>query len=295
MVDEKNHVNAVESAARILCTFTPQEPSFGVRELARKLDISRTSVQRILISLRRADFLFYDPESERYSIGSGLLRMARPFMQVDDLFEVAKPVMESLREEFNETVTLSVIIAQTRVTIFQLPSRQELQYETEVGRQYPLLSGSTGRVLLTYLPQNLLDDTLDSLLAEPATWEGARRWGTDRPSLVAELASVRDSGYATRLGEWTVDGAGISVPIRQGDTFIAALSLYGPATRLSEAQVQAILPSLVTAALEIADHSRLNAPTSHAAKLSGAGSRPEVLSAQVTAGAHRTSEISATS
>src|SRR5690348_15857549 len=74
-------VKTVRTTVRLLREFSVKEPDLGVSELARRLDLDKATVHRILWALAADRIVEQDPASKRYRLGFGILDLAASRMQ----------------------------------------------------------------------------------------------------------------------------------------------------------------------------------------------------------------------
>jgi DNA-binding IclR family transcriptional regulator len=115
-----------------------------------------------------------------------------------------------------------------------------------VGQHIPLHATSNGKVLLSGVPDDQLDEVLHEL---PAF---TKLTVTKRSALRRELLTVREQGYAVAVDELEEGLTAIAAPIRNahGDV-IASLSVSGPTFRLDDSKTEEVIPHLQEAAVEI--------------------------------------------
>ena len=121
-----------------------------------------------------------------------------------------------------------------------------MQSHNWVGQHIPLHATSNGKVLLSELSD---DELKTAVRALPRVTD---RTVTSRAKLKAELAEVREIGYALAVDELEVGLTAAAAPIRNahGDV-IASMSISGPTFRLSEDKLETAIPMLVSAATEV--------------------------------------------
>jgi DNA-binding IclR family transcriptional regulator len=247
MVDEFPRASSrvVEQACEVLLAIARDEHRPGVRGFAEELDVSKSTLQRILVALENRGFIVFSPARQEYVLGSKVLQLAAGFQQGFDLIATLRNQIGDLCESTGETVTLSVETDGYRLTVFQVPSPQELRFVTEPGRRYPLVRGATGRVLLAAMPPARLDAVLAQYFGEGAAAPGAFDCSDlSEPVVRAEVEKTAATGYAISHAEWTAGGAGLAVPLHSPDGSNAALSVYAPDSRMTESNIERFLGEL---------------------------------------------------
>lgn len=237
-------LGSVTNAARVLKAFSSAHPSYGVSELARRLDLSTSTTHRLLQTLAAEHLVEQDPETGRYHLGLAVYDLFAATSPGYGLTEALLPPMTMLRTHTGETVQAAVLDGREVVYVERLESPQSLRMFMKVGRRNDAHCTGTGKVLLAFLPA----DRLKRLLTG---WDLPARSGatiTDPAALRQQLARIREQGYALNLEESEVGAASAGAPVRDhtGEV-VAALSVAGPRQRIED-QLGAITHGVVEAA-----------------------------------------------
>lgn len=222
-------IGAIERAASILRLFAASNRmSLGVTEIANELGMSKAVVHRVLSTLRKSDFIEFDPDSHRYLLGPTSLALGLAYLSRQDLRGRARPFLDKLMREVNETATLSIRRADVRFYIDQVTPPREVMMTVAIGQPYPLHAGSSSKAFLAFLPEQeqevyLRDHKLDAMTESTIT---------DPKSLRAELATIRKRGYARSLGERQPGAASVAAPVFNHESEpVGVISVCGPAER----------------------------------------------------------------
>jgi DNA-binding IclR family transcriptional regulator len=244
MEQQVGNVRVVEQAMEVLFAIARQEQPQGLRPFAEQLDISKTTLQRILGSLQRTELIAFNTGKNTYSLTSKSLFLAASYQRDQDLVGMLRPAMETIRAASGETVTLSIAVDGYRVTIFQLESPNDLRLTTQLGRPYPIVLGATGRVLLSQMTQSVRRAVIAQYGTEVHLGSGDVRM-IDPEALERSVEEAESMGYAASYGEWSDGGLGLSVPIRTGDGQSSALSVYGVENRFNRERAGDVIEQLV--------------------------------------------------
>lgn len=134
-------------AAALLDLYTPERRDVSVGEAAATLGLAKSTAHRLLATLRDCGYLRQVQRSGRYALGAKVLMLARAYNADHDVPRVARPVMERLRDEVNETVALYVREGDARYCIEHLESSHDMRLVVRVGQRMPLDRGAAGRIL----------------------------------------------------------------------------------------------------------------------------------------------------
>ncbi len=217
-------VRAVDRALDILLCFSKADGGLTLSDIARQVNLHKSTVYRLLMSLQVKGFVRKASDSDRYLLGWSVLELLSSLHQSDQLSALALPEMTRLRDAIGETVSLYVRSALERVRIQSVESRQPVRNVGTIGRRYPLYIGASGKVLLAYADDSVRD----------AVISGDVPGDFDRSELLAQLDAIRQDGYAVSIQERDVSAAALSVPVFGRDQQIAAaLSVSGPVSRFT--------------------------------------------------------------
>jgi len=245
-------VQSVDRALSILLLFSGQRLTLGVTEISQLLGLPKGTVHRLLSSLKEKGFVVHDRATGRYRLGPSLTYLGHLALHAsqEPVVVTATPIMQRLQAQFDETVTLNVVLGHARVCLYKIESKQPVRTVPELGRPYPLYAGASGKVLLAHLDPDQRDEVLKRAVDE------APRLGIrlDVARLREELALIRERGFAVSRRERVADSASVSAPIRdhQGRV-VAGLSISAPDFRVSDERMQVFAEAVVAAARAISE------------------------------------------
>ncbi|HXV58972.1 MAG TPA: IclR family transcriptional regulator [Gaiellaceae bacterium] len=238
-------VAAVERAVAVLDALADEAGELGTNELARRTGLHPSSVSRLLATLAVAGLVEHVEETGRYRLGLRLLQLGNAVLARLDVREVARPHLQALVEETGETATLSAPGDPDAVTVDFVQSRSSVQSVARLGRPSVAHATATGKVALAFGRVELTPGPLPAYTA---------RTVVDREGLAAEVALVRERGWARAAGEREQDLNALAAPVRGRDGELAAvLGLQGPASRFDEEAMERAVGPLVAHAAAVSD------------------------------------------
>lgn len=242
----KTELLTLHKAAALLRALSQEMHELGVRELAEKLDIPRSTVHRMLVALQREGFVDKDALTGRYRLGHELIFLAGYALRNMDVRRVALPCMHELSDRWKETVNLDVLRGADILIIEEIPGQHLLGTGGNWAKRMPAHCTSTGKILLAYAGREYIEGNLPEQLQ---VFTSATI--TSREALLEHLEQVRRQGYARSLGEHSEFMHAIAVPIwDHTGTVVAAMSISGLAARM-EQTAQQMIDALQLAAKEI--------------------------------------------
>jgi DNA-binding IclR family transcriptional regulator len=209
----------------------------GVNALARRIEVNPSSASRLLATLERGGLVEREPGGP-YRLGLHLVALADRVLARLDVRDLARPQLRALVEQTGETATLSVPGGDEAVTVDFVPGESSVVSMARLGRPSIGHATAVGKVLLAFTP------------AEPGVLDAlTERTITDPERLSAELAAVREQGWAEAEGEREPDLNALAAPVfGRGGELAAILGLQGPAARFTAPRRAAVLPRLLEAA-----------------------------------------------
>jgi DNA-binding IclR family transcriptional regulator len=226
-------LSSVRNAARLLKVFLSREESLGVSELARRLQLAKSTVHRLLTTLATEGLIEQDSRTGGYRLGIVVFELGEAVRVHLDLHAAAGPVLASLREQTGESSQVGVLDGTEVVYVDRLESSQSLRLFTETGRRVPVHCTSSGKVLLAHLPDVERAGLLDRLTLTALTPYTL----TDPLTLLADCAKARRRGWAEAVNERELGIASVAAPVRDANgTVVAAVSIGAPVVRLAAAR-----------------------------------------------------------
>jgi DNA-binding IclR family transcriptional regulator len=238
-------VQSVDRALAIL-DLLARRGEAGVTEIAAELDVHKSTAFRLVGALENRQLVEQVSGRGKYRLGFGIIRLAGATTATLDLPREGQVVCERLAAEFDETVNLAILDTGAATNITQSYGSAAVTTRNWIGQRTPLHATSSGKVLLAWAEENVLEAALDTLERyTPNTI-------TSRSKLLAELALVRDRGWGSTNEELEIGLNAVAAPIRgTGGTVIAAVSVSGPAYRLTVDSFPSVTEKLRAGAEEI--------------------------------------------
>lgn len=245
---------AGESASRsVLRSFKIlEEVALHAREPMRLVDVvaatglPKTTCHRLLNVLVDEGLLRMDDQG-RFGPGALLLAMGTNFLRQTDIRSLARPRMAELTQQTQETCHLGILQFPWVVYLEKVESPLAVRMHSEVGAVNPLHCTGLGKALLAYSSQDLIT----TICSRPLVARTSQTI-TSPEELQAEVARIKDRGYSIDDVENEEGIRCVAAPIFGHDgSPIAAISLAGPADRLTLASTDELGPLVAEAAIEV--------------------------------------------
>jgi len=240
-------VSAVERGIQILRAFERRD-EYSLTEIVSLLSLNKSTAFGILQTLTEHRFLTRDSKTLRYRLGPALIRLGYLAHEQTDVRRIALPYMEMLVDETRKSVLLGTFHEDRLTIIDKVDPVGTLHVSAAIGQQIPFSAGSFGRVFLAWLPE----DRVDQLIAKHGLEAFTPASITDPDAYKAELATVRERGYAVDdTEEYLLGVRAVSVPVKGPDGVIAALTVVGFTSRSGDQPGELAIKAALGAAHEI--------------------------------------------
>lgn len=201
----------------------------GVTEIAAELGVHKSTVSRLIAVLESRGYVEQASGGGKYQLGFTIARLARASSGHLDLVKLSQDVCDTLVPKVGETTNLAILDQDRIVNIVETIGPEQITLRSWVGQSCPSHATSSGKVLLAALePADVrarMSDPLESFTGNTVV---------KLADLERELAAVREHGWASVVEELEVGLNAVSAPVYDaGSNVIAALSVSGPAYRLS--------------------------------------------------------------
>ena len=253
MVRDAAHSQSLERGLAILSALGSGRPLLGISELAREIDLSRSTTHRYVKTLHRLGYLEQDVATRKYRLGSRVLDLGFSAINSMELRQVAVPHLQRLSDETGYTVNMAILEGGDIVYVERCRSTQRgqrlIDLDLHVGSRLPAYCTSMGKVLLA----DLADDDLEGALAGTPLEQRGPNTLTTRASLRAELRRVRELGLAVNNEELAYGLRSVAAPVRDASgTVVAAINVAAHRSWGSmDDLVKRLAPTLLTAAAAI--------------------------------------------
>ncbi|MGH3355010.1 MAG: IclR family transcriptional regulator [Nocardioidaceae bacterium] len=237
-------VQSVDRAFELLQLVARADGGAGLTVLAASSGLPVPTIHRILRSLVATGHVV-QLASRRYALGPQMIGLGASAARTLETW--AQPHLADLAERSGETANLAVLERRQVVYLAQATSsRHNVRMFTEVGSRVSLHCTGVGKALLAHLPPATVRDIVTSTGMQART----RRTITDPEALADELTHVRSAGYAMddEEQERGVRCVAVVVP---GESS-TAISVSGPASRLTRTAVRRLAPMVSETARDLA-------------------------------------------
>ena len=239
-------IESVDNALQVLLLLG-EKPSLRLTDVSNYLGVASSTAHRLLAMLQYRGFVRQDGATRSYVTGPMLDGLAFGILRRLDVRTRARPVLERLNAELQETIHLGRLEGSDVHFIDSIESSRALRVGGRLGRSMPAHCTSTGKALLAELPY----EEFSRLYPEEELAQVTSHSIGTRTALEAALAEVRAQGYARSQEESEEGVSSVAVALHSTRAPRLAINAAVPTSRMSDATRANILERLQDAAEEL--------------------------------------------
>lgn len=240
-MSERYVIPSVDRAIEVLEVLSSHHGSLSLAELGRMTGIPKSSLFRILVTLRKHRCVVADEKERTFRLGSRLWELGSNYLDQFEIYHAAFETMRLLAEETGETVFLGQLEGGEVVYTRRVESPKSITVVKKLGQRAPVHVTATGIAMIAHLPERELQRVLDQYSAREVNGSVNGSSHVDREVLRARVSEVRAKGFAVVDGEHNRELLCISSPILdhsrvpQAALTVATLSTQRPSPERIEA------------------------------------------------------------
>jgi IclR family pca regulon transcriptional regulator len=216
---------SLERGLQILAAFSESRPVLGIADLAREVDLNKSTTYRYVATLARLDYLQQDPETKKYSLGPRVIDLGFAAINSMEITRVAARFLQSLADDTGHTVSMAVLDGTDIVYVDRRRSGRgqlTMDLNLHVGSRLPAYCTAMGKVLLAYREPA----ALRSLLERTDLARRGPKTITAREQLTVALGRIRETGVGVNDEELAPGLRSLAAPVRaRSGEVVAAVSI----------------------------------------------------------------------
>ncbi len=239
-------IQSVERAFRLLYAIGRNQSQANISQLARDVDLPRTTVVRLLETLQGVGAVQSAEDSDDYLVGDQLLALLKNTSWTEQIVAVAQPHLQKLATQTGETIYFCLPDGNWCYFASQINTRYKIRIEDSTGERHPLHVTAPGKLFLAhrsaeeqaiYLAQTLQPYTEQTVISA----EGLQQ----------QFTKIHQSGISWNHNEYEIGYASVAAPIfnKYGD-IVGAPTVGTPIFRIRDAQHEKEIEQLVCEAAQ---------------------------------------------
>ena len=224
--DTSRKSKTLTKALEIFEAFAEEKRDWGVRSLAEHLSMNPTTVHRILVTFEDFKYLVKDPETSRYELGSGILRLASSYNKHNPLSSIANQIFNKYTDQWPYNFYLGLLSGHEVIYVTIVAGSSRIKVEVFPGERVGgLHSSALGKALLAFHSDDFISDYIEKYGLVQFTSSTV----TDPEVLWEQIREIRKTGFSINKGEHHDHIAAIGAPIFNAfNEVVASFSLVYP-------------------------------------------------------------------
>lgn len=241
-------MRTVDKALGLLEHFALGRPEAGLSEIARLSGLDKATVLRLLGALGRHGLVEQHPETKKYRMGPGVLRLARVREALFPVVSIIQPVLERLASISSETAHASLASGSSLMTVGFAEPRRATRVHIDPGEALPFHATASGIAYLSYARDDVVEAVLDAADFPSFT----KRTITSANALRRKLDETRQRGFSRSEGGFELEVIGIAAPIFDwSGRAYGAMGVASVAARMTPKSERFIAGEVIQAAVEV--------------------------------------------
>ncbi len=239
-LNPRDYVSSLARGLEVLRAFNRTGRKMTLSEVAAETGFTRAGARRILLTLVHEGYAVAD--GKLFDLTPQVLELGYSVLSSKGAWDIARPFIEHLSEEIQESVSAAVLDNFDVVYVGGAQYHRIISVGISVGARFPAHCTANGRVLLAAQP----DDTWPGMLQRIPLTKMTEMTVTDRVEFRKILQRVRKEGFSVVDQELEMGLISIAVPVRSSSgALVGAINVGVPTIRMSPDElIEIILPKL---------------------------------------------------
>jgi DNA-binding IclR family transcriptional regulator len=231
-------VQSVLKAFDLLEALAAEDSVTTIPFLAKKLDLSRNKIFRLLATLEDKGLVERDEPTGTFRLGVYAFEMSQHILKSANLIRLAHPIMEELARKHDEAIYMTVLNNDEVLFLDMVDCVQQIKATDMVGKRFPFFTNAAGKAIKAMSST----DMIERLGKRRANLPGI----PDLKKLESELRDIRLAGVAVDFGGLGEGICAVAVAIRDyAGKVVGALTLLAPSFRMLQDRLESeIIPSM---------------------------------------------------
>ncbi len=209
---DRQFATTLARGMELLRCFTPADPVLGNKDLARRLGLPAATVSRLTYTLVAMGYLAQDEHQGKYRLGSAVLSLGFPLLELFSVRRRARPLMLELAEETGGAVSIGIRDRLNIVYIEAIRTHHQRRLPLDVGTSHSLAGTAIGRACLMACDSAQREALLNQLRVK-----APQEWERHHVELLRNLQEYARYGSCVSVGEVYPDVQAVAVPLGRID------------------------------------------------------------------------------
>jgi len=240
---------AIDKTIEILKRLAEEPFTMSVIELSNELNMNRSTVHRILGTLKKEMLVLQNPFSKMYTIGPGSYHIGMAYLVNQGNTEQIRYILNEVAKDTKQSIGYASLIGEEVFNIFEVESYQPIKIGYRPGSYYPIHCGSYGKTIMAYFEPI---ERLEEIVYSANLFKKTPKTITDPKELLEEYKKIREQGYAISDEENLNGAIGVGAPIRNSNgRVIACIAAAAIKSNITKEEFELIKGKVIEGAQKI--------------------------------------------
>ena len=242
-------VPGLHRGLRLLEILGNAETPMSLSEIARGMELSRSSTYRLVYTLRQMEFIKEAEQAKTFTLGARVLNLGFAYLNQQPVTAIARPYLATLRDVTGVSTHLSVLEGQDVLYLVSHQARSNYVSNMRTGTRTQAYASAIGWCLLGALDP----DALSAFADRQDYIRFTEHTPMDPSTLKAMVSQTLERGFVVSKGFRDPGGSSVAVPVRDNTgSIVACVNVSGPDSGFDFDRMDSFyLPETKAAALRI--------------------------------------------
>jgi len=229
MKTEFKRVPALDKCFSILELFAKEKKPLGISEISKALNYNKSTVFNMVYTLTALGVL--ENGDNGFSFGTKLYVLGKAANQGSELIHTVHPFLENISRKTKLSAFLGIRSALRAIIIDKVDSPYDIKISSEIGMRIPLIAGAGGKVLLSQLP----DEEIDQILSKGKPKKFTPFSCTNKRQYMEMIRKARQQRFAIDDEEYIEGIRALAVPLTLNSGHVnAAIWIVGLKSQIKD-------------------------------------------------------------
>ncbi|WP_313342388.1 IclR family transcriptional regulator [Sedimentibacter sp.] len=221
-------VQSIDRLVAIIECFSKNKRELKLSEIANMVDLNKSTVHGILNTLKYHGFIGQDESTQKYRLGTRFIEYGDMVVNSMDVRNVAYPLIDSICDKIEETVHIAMLDEREIVYIEKKECNRSIKTSTKIGVRSPAYTTADGKVILSYLSEDVVGKYLPSDINE-----------SDKHIIIKKLTIIKEQGFYIDYEEAMKGIICVAAPIFDYRGLVRySLSVTAPTVRMTDEKIK---------------------------------------------------------
>jgi len=241
-------IQSVGRAMDILFTIARADRPLSPSEAAARLELERTTVHRLMVTMAASRLLRFDPTTRKYRMGVGAFELGTAYLRAQIEDRVVERIVAGLADEVGYTVSLGALVDHEVIVMIAREAGEVLTVNSRPGDRLPPHASAIGKLFLA----ERSDAEIRRILEATGMPRLTPHTITSTAAFLQDITQVRATEVAYARQEAMIGVSSMAVPVRRADgLLVAGLVVAPPAQFATDETFAKLLPLLRRAAKRV--------------------------------------------